>query len=683
MKIALLEEQGDYAEIISKSVGETNEVTVIRDEDDTNLYRITFEKTLDVFVLNISNGEINYVGKINKNSSDVELATGDIKFTYNPSSWTKENVDVSIAITKSINNANYTLQYSEDGSKWNIYKEAITVTQNNKSIYARIKENLTGKIVASAVGNVDKIDRVKPEVGEITTTTNSITFSATDEESGIIGYAITEDTTEPTDFESCTNTKTLNVISKEKKQGKTYYIWVKDEAGNISDYKSTGTGTIANLTNANTTFVYNPSDWTNKKVKVTATTTEKTTGYTLRITEENPTTASKNTAINWKLASEGIDISTNNTTVYAVLVDEEGQVGSAAAGNVDKIDTTKPTDIVISTENTTTSSISIKVSAKDIAGANENASGISEYRYSSDNGSIWSDYQQSNEYTFNDLVGGIGKTYNIKVEVKDRAGNTGSQTQNISIAVNSDYVIDAANTQIIKYNWDQAGTGGYRTFTKAVAGKALGGICYVEDYIGPVLVSTDSAAVGYYTSDSGNYLFEKGGSFSWGGQTYYYSSYGYWFYKNCPVNSNLPNINQEHQNFSSMEIAAREILNRYYSNAGISYEMCFNGNGGPEISEKQLFNKDSSVTIRNIESERKGYHLLGWSTEYNATTATYEIGKTYSSLNKNLTLYAVWQKHDFSDESGICSVCKLNCNYLTASSGGENWNSGQILNYAT
>ena len=64
-------------------------------------------------------------------------------------------------------------------------------------------------------------------------------------------------------------------IIENKKQSTKYYVWVKDQAGNVSEVASTTTGTVAGLTDANTIFSKTPNDWTNKDVTVTASTTEK------------------------------------------------------------------------------------------------------------------------------------------------------------------------------------------------------------------------------------------------------------------------------------------------------------------------------------------------------------------------------------------------------------------------
>lgn len=95
----------------------------------------------------------------------------------------------------------------------------------------------------AATVNVTNIDTTKPVVTEATATTNSIKIIATDEASGILGYAITTSNTSPTDasYTKIANTKTFETTVTGKTEGTTYYIWVKDQAGNISNAKQIAT----------------------------------------------------------------------------------------------------------------------------------------------------------------------------------------------------------------------------------------------------------------------------------------------------------------------------------------------------------------------------------------------------------------------------------------------------------
>ena len=110
----------------------------------------------------------------------------------------------------------------------------------------------------SATGNVTNIDTTKPIVTETTATTNSIKITATDEASGIVGYAVTTSNTAPSasSFTSVTSTTSFSTTVTGKTQGTTYYVWVKDAAGNISESRSASTGNVPGLATGDITFKY-------------------------------------------------------------------------------------------------------------------------------------------------------------------------------------------------------------------------------------------------------------------------------------------------------------------------------------------------------------------------------------------------------------------------------------------
>lgn len=65
------------------------------------------------------------------------------------------------------------------------------------------------------------------------------------------------------------------------------------------------------------------------------------------------------------------------------------------------------------------------------------------------------------------------------------------------------------------------------------------------------------------------------------------------------------------------------------------------GSGAPSAQEQEY---GSYITIPTGEPTRTGYSFLGWSTNENATTASYVKGDSYGP-NADTTLYAVWQSN--------------------------------------
>ena len=165
---------------------------------------------------------------ITKKNPDYELNNNNTTFSSSPSGWTNGNVIVNVKTTIQ----EYTLQTSKDGKNWNDSNEQSFST--NGIMYARLWNG--SESVSELQYEVNNIDKSTPKVSATAINTNSIKISASDSESGIIGYAVTTSSTKPENFTGVTNTKSFeNSISK-LTHNTTYYVWIKDEAGNTSQY---------------------------------------------------------------------------------------------------------------------------------------------------------------------------------------------------------------------------------------------------------------------------------------------------------------------------------------------------------------------------------------------------------------------------------------------------------------
>ncbi|MCL2860308.1 MAG: hypothetical protein FWF46_07155 [Oscillospiraceae bacterium] len=296
---------------------------------------------------NANNGNIN-------EPTVLDLNQGDVVFTYTPNNWTNGNV--TVAVTIKIDTAGDTIQYATANpgteSSWKTYSSGGVVYTQNGSIYIRLTDGTSsGKY---ATGNITNIDKTLPVVGTVTSTTSSITFNATDTGSGINGYLVNTSSATPTSgWTSITATTSLgNTTVTGLTSNTTYYVWVKDQAGNISASKSIQTGTVTGLTTSNTTFTYSPSVWTNGNVTVTIGTSVQ--GYTLQYSTDGS---------NWANYTTGITYIANGT-IYTRLTDG-ANVGNYATGNITNIDKTLP---VVGTVTSTTNSITFN--ATDTGGSN-------------------------------------------------------------------------------------------------------------------------------------------------------------------------------------------------------------------------------------------------------------------------------------------------------------------------
>lgn len=213
----------------------------------TNYLNCTNSKNITIPINSLTQNVTYYawvkdaVGNVSKPrqiaTKQVAVSEGNITFEYVPTGWTNG----IITITGSSNVAGYVVQLSTDGTFPNTATEVKTITvSQNQTIYARIVDS-NNQANGMASREITKIDKDKPVITEAVAGTNSIQIKATDGASGIIGYKVTTSNTQPTSFDECVNAKALDVTVDGLEQGTTYYVWVKDEAGNVSEAKQTAT----------------------------------------------------------------------------------------------------------------------------------------------------------------------------------------------------------------------------------------------------------------------------------------------------------------------------------------------------------------------------------------------------------------------------------------------------------
>ena len=243
---------GDYKYYIKNiETGEEYKLKQTSKEAEYTFTGLTQEKDYKVQVeVTNSNGTVSKETEGTIRTTTVQNITqADLTFTYNPNDWTNGSVIASVTANVEIQQGNR-LQTSKDADQWSD-STSQTYTENG-NFYVRIFDGTNGG--SYAVGQVSKIDTIKPVVTGATATTNSIAITATDEASGIIGYKVTTTNTAPTSFDSITNTQTFSKTVSGLAQNTTYYVWVKDEAENVSVSKSvTTTKQLVTAVSLNTT----------------------------------------------------------------------------------------------------------------------------------------------------------------------------------------------------------------------------------------------------------------------------------------------------------------------------------------------------------------------------------------------------------------------------------------------
>ena len=69
-----------------------------------------------------------------------------------------------------------------------------------------------------------------------------------------------------------------------------------------------------------------------------------------------------------------------------------------------------------------------------------------------------------------------------------------------------------------------------------------------------------------------------------------------------------------------------------------------------------LENESRNFSVPNTKPYKSRSCFAGWSTDKNATTSSYEIGKSYT-FKSDTTLYAVWNEHSDENKDYICDKC--------------------------
>ena len=180
-------------------------------------------------------GNIKTLGTQRINTKEMKQFTGIITHKP-PTEWTNNDVDVTITPSEELTDG-LSIEYrveDEEGREvenWTPYEKEFKVANNGK-VKARLtdKKNKSNEIEHE----ITNIDKVPPEIDPLTTneelgTKKQIVIHATDN-NGIVGYGVTQLETEP-EYTEYEENKELQINVDVNEIG-TYYVWVKDVAGN-------------------------------------------------------------------------------------------------------------------------------------------------------------------------------------------------------------------------------------------------------------------------------------------------------------------------------------------------------------------------------------------------------------------------------------------------------------------
>ena len=122
----------------------------------------------------------------------------------------------------------------------------------------------------------------------------------------------------------------------------------------------------------------------------------------------------------------------------------------------------------------------------------------------------------------------------------------------------------------------------------------------------------------------------------------------------------------------------------------LTYTIAFNSNGGSGSMgslTSRIYGTLYTLTANSFS--KSGSHFKGWNTKADGTGTTYSNGASVSNLTTTngatVTLYAIWEKHDFSDDTGICTICGSDERLASESNKtlNNNWNFSSIISDET
>ena len=330
-----------------------------------------------------------------------------------------------------------TIEYSLDNTSWNKYNQEITISEN-KTIYVRIMKN--GEIIKTAQKTIDNIDKQAPIVNaNINETT--ITIDITEDESGLANnnkyeFYLSDSSVALTGGNWRTyyagNSIELDTLG-------TKYVFIrkiKDNVGNTS----ISLGTEVNIS-GESYLRFGPFVLEAEELNITVTGPNEEyirvgREVTYQITLNRTATLNKNKITLTGEGSTGCTVDvTGSGTTYTVtvtggtgngeiilniedgaFVTSDGKANTLVTKTGLKIDNTPPASFNISTE-LVEDTTSIIVSGE----TTDEHSGIAGYKYSSDNGTNWTETTLETSYTFTNLI--EGNTYYFKMKAIDNLGN--------------------------------------------------------------------------------------------------------------------------------------------------------------------------------------------------------------------------------------------------------------------
>lgn len=320
------------------------------------------------------------------------------------------------------------IEYSLNGSTWTSFSPTTSISFE-KDITTEGTYTLYMK---DEVGNIktinfttDKLDQTAPTINIISNQNSILKATITDEKSGLSGYQITSSLNEPNEYKNVSG-DTFDLEEKLTADG-TYYLWVKDSAGNISHQEITvlaKDGEAPKISYNVTPESCTSDDWCQDatfnatvkddtgvaEVKYCLTTDNSCTPDTLATLSNNTfTVASISSSKAQKLCAMATDTVLNKSDVIC--------------SGAYKVDKNKPTVDF----NYKISGTSLLISALN---SYDEESGIKSYTFSNDGGNTFTEASLTATYQWDNLE---YKSYDIVVKVLDNVSNESTYKTTITI----------------------------------------------------------------------------------------------------------------------------------------------------------------------------------------------------------------------------------------------------------
>ena len=678
-----------------KQEKEYTEGGVIFEVTENGVY--TFEAETNMGKTKRKTIEIN----ISKPESDIEITSEPTTPRNTESTGTQNGIakgPINVEIKYGDNS--YIKQYrKETDESWtevNGTTASFTVTENI-AIFAKYSDGTNS--FKTVTYNIQNVDNVAPNAFSVTEThtTNSITVGASTTDTASEGasstiagilryeYRIYKNST----WEGWQTAKTFTGLTTG-----TYKVQAKaiDKAGNETVSSESANITLNSVSTEDIKVSSSPT--TPRNTESTGTQNGIAKGpITVSITYGNSSytrqykigTSGSWTNVTGTTASFNV---TENVAIFARYFD--GTNGfQTQAYNIQNVDNVAPNAFNV-TETHTTNSITVGASTTDTAseGASSTIAGILRYEYRIYKNNAWQGWQGSN--TFTGLTAG---TYKVQAKAIDKAGNetVSSESANITLNSVSTEDIKVSSSPTTPRNTGTAGTQNGVAKGPIAVSITYGNSSYTRQYkIGTSGSWTNvTGTTASFTVTENVAIFARYFDGTNGFQTQAYNVQN--------VDNVAPTISSYNATVSKNVITATctatdtastgasnttaGILRYEYSNGGTTYQtsntftvstagtytiymkaidkagnqtivnkqvtvssytVTYNANGGSGAPASQTAISGINLTLSSTVPTRSGYTFLGWSTDSNATTATYAKGTTYTA-NVSTTLYAVWK----------------------------------------